>query len=99
MRSGRCQRDEVELSEKEGAQDVVLQEKKSRTSKVSEACHRCGGLMVPERTQDRYMTEWRCVSCGDRIDAVILAHRAQYKDKAREEDGKFFSPMASESLN
>lgn len=78
---------------------MVVQDKKSRTSKISEACHRCGGLMVPERTQDRYMTEWRCVSCGDRIDAVILAHRAQYKDRPREEAEKLFSSMASESLN
>jgi hypothetical protein len=41
------------------------------------------------------MTEWRCVSCGDRIDPVILAHRAQYqqlteKETARERAEKLF---------
>lgn len=78
---------------------MVVQEKKSRTSKIPETCHRCGGLMVPERSQDRYMTEWRCVSCGDRIDPVILAHRAQHQqqteqDTARERAETLFTPFS-----
>ena len=77
---------------------MVVREKNPRTSNPPEACHRCGGLMVPERSQDRYMTEWRCVSCGDRIDPVILAHRAQYqhepeKDTARERTEQLFTAL------
>lgn len=57
--------------------------------------------MVPELSQDRYMTGWRCVSCGDRIDPVILAHRAQYRhqsdqDTPRERAEKLFT---ASSLN
>ncbi|MEX5282799.1 hypothetical protein [Nitrospira tepida] len=45
------------------------------------------------------MTEWRCVSCGDRIDPVILAHRAQHqqqteKDTARERAETLFTPFS-----
>jgi hypothetical protein len=55
--------------------------------------------MVPELSQDRYMIGWRCVSCGDRIDPVILAHRAQYqhqpdKDTARERVEKLFTKLS-----
>lgn len=42
-----------------------------------ECCHRCGGLMVPEQVHELASFEWRCVSCGERIDPVILAHRQQ----------------------
>ncbi|TKB95211.1 MAG: hypothetical protein E8D41_01770 [Nitrospira sp.] len=38
-------------------------------------CHRCGGLMVEERVFEIGSIDWRCVSCGDRVDQVILAHR------------------------
>ena len=38
-------------------------------------CHRCGGLMVPEYDSAIGIAERRCVSCGDRVDPVILAHR------------------------
>jgi hypothetical protein len=38
-------------------------------------CHRCGGLRVPESDSALGTEEWRCVSCGDRVDPVILAHR------------------------
>ncbi len=38
-------------------------------------CHRCGGLMVPEQVLEIRSMDFRCVSCGERIDTVILAHR------------------------
>lgn len=40
-----------------------------------ECCHRCGGLMVPEQVHELGAFDWHCVSCGERIDPVILAHR------------------------
>lgn len=56
----------------------------SKLSKISVArparvdcCHRCGGLMVQEQVHELASFEWRCVSCGERIDPVILAHRRQ----------------------
>ncbi|MDP3091424.1 MAG: hypothetical protein Q8N04_12140 [Nitrospira sp.] len=42
-----------------------------------DCCHRCGGLMVPEPVHELASYDWRCVSCGERIDPVILAHRRQ----------------------
>jgi tRNA(Ile2) C34 agmatinyltransferase TiaS len=54
----------------------------TKVSKVSvprqarlDHCHRCGGLMVAEQVHETGSFDWRCVSCGERIDAVILAHR------------------------
>ena len=55
-------------------------------------CHRCGGLMVLEEVFEIRSFDWRCVSCGERIDAVILAHRQAQgpNDFAREEaEGRF----------
>lgn len=43
----------------------------------ADRCHRCGGFMVPERVVETGSDDWRCVSCGERIDPVILAHRRQ----------------------
>ena len=40
-----------------------------------DCCHRCGGLMVAELSTDTGTVEWHCVTCGDRVDQVILAHR------------------------
>lgn len=40
-------------------------------------CHRCGGLMVSEPVHELASFDWHCVSCGERIDPVILAHRRQ----------------------
>lgn len=42
-----------------------------------DCCHRCGGLMVSEPVHELASYDWRCVSCGERIDPVILAHRRQ----------------------
>jgi hypothetical protein len=52
-------------------------------------CHRCGGLMVPEQVHELGSYNWRCVSCGERIDPVILAHRQ--KNFARAEAEKLFA--------
>ncbi len=40
-----------------------------------DGCHRCGGLMVLEHVHELGSFDWRCISCGERIDPVILAHR------------------------
>ncbi|MEY4704697.1 MAG: hypothetical protein RL042_893 [Nitrospirota bacterium] len=40
-----------------------------------DCCHRCGGLMVSELSTDTRTVEWHCVTCGERVDQVILAHR------------------------
>lgn len=57
-------------------------------------CHRCGGLMVPEPVFEIGSVDWRCISCGERIDPVILAHRQgsvpHSKDGAREQAEKLF---------
>ncbi len=38
-------------------------------------CYRCGGFMVSELSADTRTVEWHCVTCGERVDQVILAHR------------------------
>ncbi len=47
----------------------------ARTSIQADRCHRCDGLMVPEEVVEIRSIDWRCISCGERIDSVILAHR------------------------
>ena len=64
---------------------------------VSDVCHRCGGLKVPEPTVDPLTMGWRCVSCGERIDPVILAHREE--TWARTEAEKLFGRDGCETLN
>jgi hypothetical protein len=39
-------------------------------------CHRCGGLMVTEWCSELDSMAWRCVQCGELIDAVILNNRS-----------------------
>lgn len=53
----------------------------------ADRCHRCGGLMVPEQVFEIRSIDWHCVSCGERIDPVILAHRK-----------KGFVPVEAEKL-
>ncbi len=60
-------------------------------------CHRCGGLMVPEEVHETGMVEWRCVSCGERIDPVIIEHRQ--KQVARVEAEKLFAGTGNARLN
>lgn len=46
-------------------------------------CERCDGLMVTERIYDLGMSHdccvdgYRCLLCGDVVDAAILQHRRQ----------------------
>jgi hypothetical protein len=49
----------------------------------TDRCHRCGGLMVPEQVFEIGSIDWRCVSCGERIDPVILASRSSRVQKPR----------------
>ena len=62
-----------------------------------DCCHRCGGLMVPEPVYEIGSVNWRCVSCGERIDPVILAHRR--KDVARAEADQLFVSHREPRLN
>lgn len=46
-------------------------------------CHRCKGLMVLDHVIDMaddsghlWLKAWRCISCGDVLDAQILKRRA-----------------------
>ena len=65
-----------------GASQSVIARKRGQADR----CHRCGGLMVQEKVFEIGSFDWRCVSCGERIDPVILAHRqVNYpKDIARD---------------
>ena len=54
-------------------------------------CHRCGGLMVPEFEAALGVEEWRCVSCGERVDPVILQHR-QLRDMQSEAETLLAGP-------
>lgn len=45
-------------------------------------CTRCGGLMIDDNLIDiqessvpMWMKGWRCVSCGNIVDPLILRHR------------------------
>ena len=44
-------------------------------------CHRCHGLMVVdhfidmEETGGLWMRGWRCVTCGEVVDPMIMRHR------------------------
>lgn len=75
--------------------------KKTQEPSVTTRCHRCGGLMVQEKVIELHVFEWRCVSCGERIDPVILAHReaARLKSLLREEAEKLFTDSQRTSLN
>lgn len=55
----------------------VSKESAIRQQHHSDRCHRCGGLMVAERVFEIASFDWHRVSCGERIDPVILAHRKQ----------------------
>ena len=75
-----------------------------KASKVSVAkpvridcCHRCGGLMVPESVHELGSYDWRCVSCGERIDPVILEHRRP--ELARAEAEQLFAGHGTSQRN
>ena len=60
-------------------------------------CYHCGGLMVPEKVFEIGSFDWHCVSCGERIDPVILAHRQS--DLSRVEAEKLFAGKGKARLN
>ena len=62
-----------------------------------DCCHRCGGLMVSEQVHELGAFDWHCVSCGERIDPVILQHRRQELPRAEAE--KLFAGHAKSRLN
>jgi hypothetical protein len=52
--------------------------------------------MVPERVFEIGSFDWHCISCGERIDPVILAHRK--KDPQSIEAEKVSADKAESSL-
>ena len=62
-----------------------------------DGCHRCGGLMVSELSADTGTREWHCVTCGERVDQVILAHR-QHRE-VRQEAEQAFAGSGHSRLN
>lgn len=77
---------------------VVKVPKKSSVQNLpTDSCHRCGGLMVQEPVFELGSADWRCISCGERIDPVILSHRQ--KNLGRTEAEKLFVGHAKSSLN
>lgn len=67
----------------------------------ADRCHRCGGLMIQEEVFELGSFDWHCVSCGERVDRVILAHRQAQgpSDLAREEAEKLFTGNGKARLN
>ena len=73
----------------------------AQKQRQAERCHRCGGLMIQEKVFEIGSFDWHCVSCGERIDPVILAHRQTHglTDVAREEAEKLFVGHGKRRLN
>lgn len=63
----------------------------------ADRCHRCGGLMVPEKVFETGSFDWHCISCGERIDPVILAHRK--RDSASLDAENAFAGKGKARLN
>jgi hypothetical protein len=45
-------------------------------------CDRCGGLMIYERFPSQEVEEfsgWRCISCGEIVDHVVLENRRRQR--------------------
>ena len=68
-----------------GTATIKTKEAKKR---ALDCCHRCGGLMVSELSTDTGTVEWHCVTCGERVDQVILAHR-QHQEPRQEAEQAF----------
>ncbi len=77
-----------------GAATIQTKEAKKR---ARDCCHRCGGFMVSEFVLETRGVEWHCVTCGDRVDQVILAHRQQ--QEARQETEPAFASSGHARLN
>jgi hypothetical protein len=41
--------------------------------------------MIPEQVHELGSFDWRCVSCGERVDPVILEHRREEVARAEAE--------------
>ncbi len=61
---------------------------KQARQRAIDCCHRCSGLMVAELSTDTGTVEWHCVTCGDRVDQVILAHR-RHRETQQEPEQTF----------
>jgi len=65
----------------------------SRETRGGLRCDRCDGLMLPERLRDDYALGagpmecwgWRCVSCGELVDPLILQHRRKQAGRAMQQ--------------
>jgi uncharacterized Zn finger protein (UPF0148 family) len=62
-----------------------------------DGCHRCGGFMISEFSADTGTREWHCVTCGERVDQVILAHRQRREEP--QEDEQAFAGSGRSRLN
>lgn len=73
----------------------------AQQQRQADCCHRCGGLMIQEKVFEIGSFDWHCVSCGERVDPVILAHRQTQglTDVAREEAEKLFVGHGRRRLN
>jgi len=63
-------------------ESIPSQGRHTRPTPMSDACGRCGGLLVDEHCMDMDIGEigrgyWakRCIQCGDMIDETILRNR------------------------
>lgn len=75
---------------------VTTKTKQGKTPALDH-CHRCGGFMVSEFSADTGTVEWHCVTCGDRVDQVILAHRQ--RRESRQETEQAFAGSGRSRLN
>jgi hypothetical protein len=57
--------------------------------------------MVSEKVFELGTFDWRCVSCGERVDPVILAHREAHRSKSsgREVAERLFVGQGTTRLN
>ncbi len=64
-----------------------------RKGKVEMRCPRCGGCMGFEKfyAENSFFYGWRCFTCGDILDPVILLHRAT-------QNADFFIPEKEEEI-
>jgi hypothetical protein len=85
------------VKEGEFMKGTVTTKTKQGTTSALGHCHRCGGLMVSEISADTGTVEWHCVTCGDRVDQVILAHRQ--RQEARQETEQAFAGSGRSRLN
>lgn len=80
---------------------TVLKSSAIRKGARVDCCHRCGGLMVQEKVFELGAFDWHCVSCGERVDPVIVAHRQTQgpTDGARGDAEKLVAGKGKTGLN